>query len=259
MYSITSKKFPIVLSTILSSIANQVSVSRCLYTHARARACVARIFFVRMFMCVLCLRFCSFALCRCRFLTPCNEKNYYTPKKKPFNDAEEEQLVGVLEFDNVNQVRQLISASSFVFEQAIYYQLSPQALDAQLDKVQLTRNMVIDGTRATHTLISKCAFQRTLFVNIWSEASTRVGARVRQRSLVPTTLAASSWRLVLRMAQSDQAALQQARGVVRFKLQGSDGGASDEAVDVEFTHDELSRFFQQLQTMQAQLDALRSN
>jgi len=67
---------------------------------------------------------------------------------------------------------------------------------------------------------------------------------------------ATGWRLALRMAHSEQSRLQEPRGVVRFDLKTDDG--VDEAVDVEFTHEQLSEFFHQLQTMQAQLDALRA-
>jgi hypothetical protein len=63
-------------------------------------------------------------------------------QKPPFSDAEEEQLVSVLELQNITQVRAVVSAASFVFEQAIYYQLTSQALDAQLEKVQMIRNLV---------------------------------------------------------------------------------------------------------------------
>jgi hypothetical protein len=46
-------------------------------------------------------------------------------KAKAFNEDEEEQLVGVLNLDNAARVHALLAACSFIFEQAVYYQLSP--------------------------------------------------------------------------------------------------------------------------------------
>jgi hypothetical protein len=76
------------------------------------------------------------------------------------------------------------------------------------------------------------------------------------------------------MSHSDKANVQETRGVVRLNLkrddvrarseqrekrESSDDSAqgTDEPVDLEFTHEQLSAFFQQLQTIQKQLDALR--
>lgn len=85
-------------------------------------------------------------------------------------------------------------------------------------------------------------------------------------------------RLALRMSHSDKANVQETRGVVRLNLARDDvrndvcgmfhsllsqtrcaasAQGTEEPVDIEFTHEQLSTFFQQLQLIQKQLDALR--
>jgi len=158
-------------------------------------------------------------------------------KKKAFSDEEQEQLVQVLSFENTNEIRTLLAACQFIFEQAVYYQLSDTALDNQLAKIEVGKNA------------------RDAFVKCWVEGADKVSNKVNQRSIAPLSLTGSSWRLGLKLGHSSRAFTQETQGIVRLNLKGEDD--ENESLDIAFNHEQLTDFFQQLQQLQAQLDALR--
>jgi len=161
--------------------------------------------------------------------------------EKPFTVEEEEQLRDVLSI-TANDVDALLDAASFIFEQAAYYTIGAQEFAGQLQKINLAQ---------THLEI---------FAKLWEQERPTVLQNLRDHSIVPKQLSSIGWRLHLEMAQSDLTRVKTPLTIFEFNLKDSDSTINPKAKEntflVEFTHEELYKFFDQLDLLQEQLDRL---
>eukprot|EP00051_Salpingoeca_urceolata_P028378 m.486529 g.486529 ORF g.486529 m.486529 type:complete len:202 (-) comp24473_c0_seq1:38-643(-) len=153
-----------------------------------------------------------------------------------FTDEENEALQGALELSH-DDLSLLLSTISFFFQTAAYNQLSPKAFSQQL----LTTGLAEE--------------QREFFGKAWAAKGAEVVGKLRDRSFFHTRLANVNWGLHVQVADSSRTKLAQPTAAFEFGLaKGAEGPPQN--VHVEFTHQELFEFYNQLETVQAQLDQL---
>ncbi|XP_060592294.1 COMM domain-containing protein 10-like [Ruditapes philippinarum] len=92
-------------------------------------------------------------------------------------------------------------------------------------------------------------------VESWTTNGREVIQNLRQRTLMPNQFTDINWRLNLQMAQSTET--KQKLPNAMFELGVHREGQEDkEKIRMEFTHDELYQFYNQLETIQKQIDGL---
>lgn len=129
----------------------------------------------------------------------------------------------------------LVNASSYVFEQALYHSLNPEKLSEQLQ---------VQGLGEPQAL----AFQY-----VWQQAGAGYVAKMKERSLGgPSLLRQVSWNLQLKVGQESSQREKQPIALFEFEL-GTEQQAR-ENVTIEFTKNELFKFFTNLEQIQEQLD-----
>jgi len=153
----------------------------------------------------------------------------------PFSEVEEAQLIKVLDI-TASELNSVLEACSFIFEQSAYYQIGAATLGSQLEKTSLG---------SAH----KEAFQK-----VWQEESQALISRLKSKSLFPSTLESTGWRLHLHLAQSNLSKVKQPSAIFEMDLQNDD--QKKDKLILEFSKEELKKFYHQLETIQDQLDNL---
>ncbi|PSN49821.1 hypothetical protein C0J52_01378 [Blattella germanica] len=159
--------------------------------------------------------------------------------EKAFSTEEEEKLqisLGLEEQD----LKLLLETVTFILEQAAYYVTKPAVLQRHLlDTLKFNE----DKTEA--------------FINIWLTSAKGIIEHLRQRSLFPSQLEDVSWSLNLQTASEAQTKQVMPKAVFQFGLKTDDDTENNhDNVTIEFTHDELYKFYKHLETIQNQLDNL---
>lgn len=126
---------------------------------------------------------------------------------------------------------------AFILEQAVYHSVKPAALRQQLESLHLQQD------------------KAEAFVHAWASMGQDTVEKFRQGVLAPHKLETVGWQLNLQMAHSAQAKLKSPQAVLQLGVSGEDS-KNLEKVLVEFSHEELFDFYNKLETVQAQLDAL---
>lgn len=161
-----------------------------------------------------------------------------TTAQQLFTPQEYEMLQQTFDIRSHDDTKLLIDSICYVFEQALYHQLNPSRLYQQLAEVH------VDESQAD-------AFQQC-----WSHMGRDFVSTVRDRTLgAPQSLSSISWKLQLKLSQTDLSRQKIPNALFEFRLANSDG-SGDEALMVEFTKDELHEFFEQLEIIQQQIDNL---
>ncbi|XP_031564732.1 COMM domain-containing protein 10-like isoform X1 [Actinia tenebrosa] len=154
--------------------------------------------------------------------------------ERAFSDEEENKLQSGLSLD-VDDLHIVLETSAFILEQAAYHNAKPAVLQQQLQNIGLNDDKV------------------SSIVELWSANSKSVVRKLKQRSLAPRQLEAMNWRLNLQMAQASKAKLKLPNALFEFHLSS---GEEKEKIHIEFSHEELYAFYNQLETIQSQLDSL---
>lgn len=148
------------------------------------------------------------------------------PSSSIFTEAEEaevRELLGLSAFE----LETVVDGSSYVFETAAYHDLSPEALRQSLEAAGLP------------------ALQATVFARGWAEGHDALVAHLGERQLgAPLILESVDWRLQMEVDRREL------RTVLRLGLGG------DESLTAEFDGEQLQDLADQLERIQAQLDAL---
>eukprot|EP00794_Sanderia_malayensis_P009870 gene9870-10880_t len=155
-----------------------------------------------------------------------------------FTEEEEDKLQAAFDL-NKDEITIMLDSLSFILEQAAYHNAKPASLQQQLQSIELLEEKI------------------STFLSIWSENGPSVIAKLRKRSLAPKQLDSLNWRLNLQMSQSNRSKMKMPTAFFELGLKSSDQ-KDDENLRMEFTHDELYTFFQQMETIQSQLDAMTS-
>ena len=126
----------------------------------------------------------------------------------------------------------LAQASCYIFEQAAFTQTNPEALYAILLEA---------GFDEAHG---------KAIGRLWAAEAPAYLAKLKQKTLGGPTLVETDYHLNLVMGESTLTRLQEPTALFEFCID------DDKKVGVEFSHDELSKFFGDLERIQHQLDAL---
>jgi hypothetical protein len=196
-------------------------------------------------------------------------RDLHIKNSRPFNATEEEQLQKVFGL-SASELQLVIDSCSFIFERAAYFSLSPARLGNELGQ-SLTSPQLGDD-------------QLAAFKHVWEHEREGLLDKLRHHSLSPHQLDKIHWRLQLvvppapppsqeaaapaapqlRKKTGDTAGKQhplpQPSAIFQLRINNANGlnedGKAEEMVNVEFNHTELYNFFDKLEAIQEQLDAL---
>ena len=168
-----------------------------------------------------------------------------TRKGEAFTEGEREQLEGVLGL-TTESVNLLLDASSYIFEQAAYIQASTPQLKDQL----------IMGGLTEQTCLA--------FLKVWEVERISLLSSLKQRSLVPLSLSSTGWELHLQLAQLSLSRIKAPSALFQLDLANSDASlssstsstSSQQFVQFELDHSQLTSLFHDLELIQSQLDRL---
>jgi len=132
-----------------------------------------------------------------------------------------------------DDLRVVLDSCSFIFEQAAYYDITSQVLSGQLEKSGVTTQKI------------------SAFEQIWESESKDFVAKLRSKTLAPLTLDSINWRLHLQIGQSSLSRLKEPSALLELGLT-KDGTKTKQGnlVRLEFSHEKLYDFFQQLEVIQ---------
>ncbi|KAM3611367.1 uncharacterized protein V6R79_017259 [Siganus canaliculatus] len=156
--------------------------------------------------------------------------------ERTFSEEEEQKLQAALSLDK-QALSLVLETSAFILEQAVYHNVKPAALQQQLEAVHLNPD------------------KAEMFSQTWAAAGPELVERLKHNIFAPKKLEYVGWQLNLQMAQSSQAKLKSPSAVLQLGLRGEDS-EMNENVFVEFNHQELLHFYNQLEVVQGQLDSL---
>ncbi|XP_068694296.1 COMM domain-containing protein 10-like [Montipora foliosa] len=157
---------------------------------------------------------------------------------RAFSEEEEEKLQIALGLES-DDLHIVLETCAFILEQAAYHNAKPQVLEQQLQNIELADEKI------------------QALVELWTSNGKPVVEKLKQRSLAPKQLQAVNWRLNLQMAQSNMAKMKLPNALFELRVSSGSQGVKDN-IYLEFTHEELYSFYNQLETIQSQLDSLRS-
>ncbi|XP_780543.1 COMM domain-containing protein 10 [Strongylocentrotus purpuratus] len=152
-----------------------------------------------------------------------------------FTEDEEEKLEDALGMQR-NDLELVLETTAFILEQAAYHLTKPANLSQQLQSIHLAEEKV------------------SLFTKAWTSLGKDVVEKLRKRTLSPNQLTDVNWRLNLQMSQQNQTKLKMPNAMLELGIT-TDHGDKDR-IRMEFTHEELFAFYNQLETVQGQLDSL---
>ncbi|XP_067270717.1 COMM domain-containing protein 10 [Pseudorasbora parva] len=156
-------------------------------------------------------------------------------KERSFSEDEEEKLLTALSLDK-QTLQLLLETLSFILEQAVYHSIKPAALKQQLEN------------------ISVASEKAEVFSQVWASSGPDAVEKIRHGIFAPQKLDQVSWQLSLQMARSDQSRLKDPHAVLNLGLRAEDERLQD--VSVEFSHQDLLDFYNQMERIQTQLDSL---
>lgn len=156
--------------------------------------------------------------------------------ERTFSEEEEEKLQGSLELTGPD-LELVLQSLEFFLQQAAYHTAKPGVFSQQLKQIELEEEKV------------------QVIVEAWTNSAKDVITKLRQRTIVPKQLESVNWRLNLQMAQSNKAKMKMPNAMFEFNVT-DENTTEKEKIKVEFTHDELYMFYNQLETIQKQLDCL---
>ncbi|XP_063606604.1 COMM domain-containing protein 10-like [Penaeus indicus] len=160
-----------------------------------------------------------------------------------FSEEEEEKLSASLGLP-VEKTRQLIYTNIHIIQQAAHGMVRPAFLGEQLQACELTPD------------------RANVFVEQWTIHAKQIVETLRQQSLSEKQLADISWELHLKTASSGCA--RQTHPIAHLQLNLSSSMepsntkvGSTESVVMQFNQDQLYQLYDQIEQIQANLDALR--
>lgn len=156
--------------------------------------------------------------------------------ERTFSEDEEEKLQASLGLTGPD-LELVIQSLEFFLQQAAYHTAKPGVLTQQLQQIELNEDKV------------------KVVVEAWTNSAKDVITKLRQRTIVPKQLESVNWRLNLQMAQSNKVKMKVPNAMFEFNVT-DENTPEQEKIKVEFTHEELYAFYNQLETVQKQLDGL---
>lgn len=158
-------------------------------------------------------------------------------KERSFSQEEEEKLQSALSLER-HTLQLLLETVSFILEQAAYHNVKPASLRQQLE------NICISPQKAE------------VFSQMWAADAADLLEKIRLGIFAPMKLDRVSWQLNLQMARSDESRLKAPHAVLNLGLRAEDHSERLQDVFLEFSHQDLLEFYNQMETVQTQLDSL---
>ena len=171
-----------------------------------------------------------------RLLARITQKLHFKDERT-FSEEEEEKLQSAFNLSG-QELELVIETSEFFLHQAAYHSAKPHIFSEQL------AGLGIEGDKVT------------VCVEAWTSCARTVIDKLRKRTLAPKQLQDVNWRLNLQMAQATQSRKKEPNAMFQFTV-ADDPTSSTEKFHVEFNHAELYAFYNQLETIQTQLDGLK--
>ncbi|OWF53988.1 COMM domain-containing protein 10-like [Mizuhopecten yessoensis] len=155
---------------------------------------------------------------------------------RTFSEEEETKLQDALAL-TAGDLELVLQTLEFFLQQAAYHAAKPAVFTQQLQQLDMDEDKV-----------------KTV-VEAWTSSGREVVQRLRQRTLNPKQLEDINWRLSLQMAQATQVKMKMPNAMFELAVK-NENTDTREKIRMEFTHDELYKFYNQLETIQKQLDSL---
>lgn len=158
-------------------------------------------------------------------------------KETVFTESESEQLRELLSF-NVEELDIFISGCNYIFDQAAFYGLSPNALASQLQEHEMTETMV------------------TVFGHVWAAYRAQLTSKLRNDTFgAPKVLSDIDWKLQLTISHQDLAKTKVCNSILNLELHDVTEKKYNNVV-LELAKPQLLELYQKLETVQSQLDQI---
>ncbi|XP_054714281.1 COMM domain-containing protein 10-like [Uloborus diversus] len=156
-------------------------------------------------------------------------------KDEVFNKEESAKLEISLSVDQ-DQLKLILQTLTFIFQQAAYHTAKPSVLTQQLQQIDINEE------------------KTSSIVQTWVIHAKSITEKLKKTSLASKQLTDVNWEIHLQLAQSSVSKLKTPVGLIELNLKSDE---ENEKLAMEFSHEELYAFYDQLETIQSQLDALR--
>ncbi|CAG5118624.1 unnamed protein product [Candidula unifasciata] len=160
----------------------------------------------------------------------------HVQEERTFSEEEEEKLQSAFSMSS-SDLELVLQTLEFILQQAAYHTAKPAVLGDQLRQLDLHEDKV------------------NKIVEAWTAGARDLVQKLRERTVHPNQLEDVQWRLNLQVAQSTQTKMKLTNAFFQFGVRNEDT-KKKENIRLEFTHEELYKFYNQLETIQKQLDSL---
>lgn len=160
----------------------------------------------------------------------------HSTEETSFKKEELEKLEKSFQLSN-EDCRLVIDILEFIYLQAAYELIKPNVLYANLENISMSEEKSV--------AISE----------LWKESGKEIVDRIREtKSLFANRLVDIKWRLNLNVATDSSSKQKNPMALFEFKLESNQ--SKEDKVQIEFSKDQLYSFYEQLEVMQKQIDAL---
>ncbi|KAK0055211.1 COMM domain-containing protein 10 [Biomphalaria pfeifferi] len=160
----------------------------------------------------------------------------HVKEERTFSEEEEEKLQNAFEI-SPSDLELILQTLEFILQQAAYHTAKPTTLAEQLKDLQLDDDKV------------------SIIVEAWTTGARDLVQKLRDRTVHPLQLEDINWRINLQMAQTTLSKMKLPNALFQLGIRNDTTGLK-ENIRVEFTHEELYEFYNQLEVIQSQLDSL---
>lgn len=142
---------------------------------------------------------------------------------RPLSSDEEERLSAALGLEG-SQVSRVVETCSYVFEQAAYWGASSAALQADLQRVQLSTPLA------------------QAFAAVWDAQGPTLRAALAQKSVCAERLEETQWQLQMQLGSQSASRIKQPQILLSLATSNQDKGGEKQVHTLAFTQDELIKF-----------------
>jgi len=156
--------------------------------------------------------------------------------EKPFSSQEMEKLQEIFGITE-NDLNLVLDSCALIFERAAYFALSSPRFGKELEAIGFEEAQI------------------SPFLKVWEAEKERVLIKLREKTVVPDVVDSVGWRLHLKLAQNGGKEFKEPRAIFEIGIKNTDD-KENKKLQVEFDHQELFKFFNDLEVIQDQLDNL---
>lgn len=153
-----------------------------------------------------------------------------------FTDAENEQLRAMLDV-NAEDLDIIVSGCSYIWDQAAFYNLTADKLASQLQEHSMSDAAV------------------NVFGSVWAASKLAFINKLRSYTFgAPKVLSDVDWQLKLTTSHQDLSKTKVCNSVLNLQLSDANDSSKVDNILLEFSKEQLYELFNQLETVQSQLD-----